>query len=66
MQQQDGASDCGLFAIAFAVHAALGDNVSQVTFDQPQMRKHSIKCFMNKKMLPFPTLKKYSLKNKKI
>ncbi len=37
VRQQDGASDCGLFAIAFAVHAALGD-VSQVTFDQPQMR----------------------------
>ena len=58
VQQQLGGNDCGLFAIAFAVHAALGESVEKLEFDQAQMRDHLIKCFTKKKMLPFPTLKK--------
>ena len=40
-QQQNGDSDCGLFAIAFAVHLALGDDVAGLNFDQSKMRQHA-------------------------
>ena len=31
VQQQKGSSDCGVYAISFAVHAALGDDVQHST-----------------------------------
>ena len=61
VQQQVGVNDCGLFAIAFAVHAALGESVDRLTFDRSQMRNHLIKCFTKKKILPFPTFKSVCL-----
>ena len=57
VQQQSGIIDCGLFAIAFAVHLAIGDDVSKLNFDQAQMRQHLLKCFQKKEMLPFPQTK---------
>ena len=36
-QKQKGGSDCGVFAIAFAFHAAMGDNISGLQFDQLKM-----------------------------
>lgn len=53
-QQQKGGTDCGVFAIAFAVLFALGDDVSTVQFDQPRMRQHLVKCFQQEKMIRFP------------
>ena len=38
VQQQLGISDCGVFAIAFALH----------------VRHHLLRCFQKKKLLPFP------------
>lgn len=32
VQQQTGSIDCGLFAIAFAYHAALGDNMRALSY----------------------------------
>ena len=58
VQQQVGVEDCGLFAIAFAVHAASGQNVEELEFDQVRMREHLIKCFTQKRMLPFPTIQR--------
>ena len=37
VHQQKGITDWGLFAIAFAVHLAFGDDVSKLTCDQSQM-----------------------------
>lgn len=37
-QQQIGGTDCGLFSIAFAYHAAKGGDASKPRFDQQQMR----------------------------
>ena len=54
VQQQKGIADCGLFAVAFAVHLAFGDDVSRLTFDQFKIRQHLIKCFQKKEMQPFP------------
>ncbi len=56
VQQQSGRSDCGIFAIAFAVHLLRGDNIEDIDFDQEKMRSHLNSCFWRKKMLPFPTL----------
>ena len=38
VQQQSGIVDCGVFVIAFAVHAALGENVGEIEFQQEEMR----------------------------
>ena len=40
IQQQRGLVDCGVFAIGFAVHLALGSNVTKLNFNQGQMRRH--------------------------
>ena len=60
VQQQNGSNDCGLFAIAFALHAALGDNVEELEFDQSKMRDHIQKCFGKKYLDPFSTTSKKS------
>ena len=38
-QQQPGSNSCGLFNIAAAYHAARGDGVESITFDERKMRK---------------------------
>ena len=37
VQQQAGGEDCGLFFIALAYHAALGEDLMGITFEQSQM-----------------------------
>lgn len=54
VQQQKGGMDCGLFSIAFALHLALGDDLKKLIFHQDAMRQHLIKCFLDKKLEPFP------------
>ena len=54
VQRQVGGTDCGVFAIAFAYHAARGDDLSSFTFDQAKMRGHLVTCFKNGKLSPFP------------
>ncbi len=58
VQQQSGGSDCGLFAIAFAVHLLQGNNIEEIEFDQKKMRSHLNYCFWKKKLFAFPTLSK--------
>ena len=44
--EQSGASDCGLFAIAYITHIANGfDPPSLCVFDQVKMKKHLTDCF---------------------
>ena len=45
-----GSSDCGVYVIAFAVHAALGDD-EDLKFDQTEMRNHLrvLQCFRKKR-----------------
>lgn len=43
VQQQVGSTDCGIFAIAFALHLALGEDPSYFIFDQKMMRPHLMK-----------------------
>ena len=56
VQHQLGGKDCGVFVIAFAYHATRGDDISSFTFDQTQMRRHLVTCFLIGKMSPFPRL----------
>ena len=66
VQQQSGLSDCGIFAIAFAVHLLLGDRVEIVEFDQSQMRQHLLKCLKDRKFSPFPTKKKCGYRSRHV
>ena len=54
VQQQTNHSDCGVFAIAFAVSLALGTDPMHVTFDIRRMRLHLAACLKDKKLNMFP------------
>lgn len=53
-QRQQGATDCGLFAIAAATALCCGLDPSTCQWDQEQMRNHLEICFLRGSMLPFP------------
>ena len=50
IQQQTGDNDCGVFAVAYAFHALLGDNIETLEFDQSKMRLHLLDCLKKKKL----------------
>ena len=54
VQQQIGKVDCGLFALAFAVESCQGSDLSRVTFDQNEMRKHLLLCLERGCLKSFP------------
>ena len=54
MQQQKGPTDCGLFSIATAFAAASGKNVSNISFEQLEMRRHLELCFGARIFSNFP------------
>ena len=58
VQQQKGDSNCGVFAIAFALHAILGDDMTNIHFDQTVMRSHLLHCLQTKHFDRFPTVPK--------
>ena len=66
VQQQSGGSDCGVFAIAFAVALAHGQDPATLTFNQGVMREHLRFCLQTKKMEPFPTTKQLKFKKKRV
>lgn len=57
VQQQSGVNDCGIFAIVFALHAILRDDLETISFDQDKMRHHLLGCFRKKQLTPFPQRK---------
>ena len=54
VQHQTNVSDCGVFAIAFAVSLALGTNPKHVTLDTLRMRPHLGACLKAQKISMFP------------
>lgn len=52
-QEQNDASDCGLFAIAAACSILHGDDPSQLSYQQSAMRSHLKNCFKDGVMRPF-------------
>ncbi len=57
VQQQKGASDCGLFAIANATTLCHGENPVMYEYHQEAMRSHLLACLQIKALLPFPARK---------
>lgn len=53
VQMQSGASDCGLFALAFAVALCSGKDPHKCSFQQDQMRHHLATCFENGELTEF-------------
>ncbi|XP_066283580.1 polycystin-2-like protein 2 [Branchiostoma lanceolatum] len=56
VQRQWNANDSGLFAIAWAVDIAEGQDVIGVVYDEGKMRSHLEMCFTQGKLTPFPRL----------
>ena len=54
VQQQQGASDCGLFSIAYATETCLGNDVTTVGFDQRKLRKQLLNCLQKHEMSSSP------------
>ena len=56
VQQQLNNVDCGVFAIAFATHAASGRNPAGITYNMKTMRRHLLECLKSKKLYLFHSL----------
>ena len=54
VQRQDGAADCALFALAFAMALCNGRDPHSCRFRQPLMRSHLEPCLENEQLLEFP------------
>lgn len=63
---QSGASDCGLYAIAYATTLALGKKPELYKYDQSQMRSHLLTCLEKKELTVFPTVRMQRRKQKVI
>ena len=54
VQQQDGGNDCGVFAAAFSTDVAYGNDPREVTYHQPELRMHFLKCLKGRCLTTFP------------
>ena len=52
--KQVGGTDCGIFAIAYALDLLNGNEPHKIRYDQNKMREHLINCFEQGKMTTFP------------
>ena len=53
-QQKKGSMNCGIYAIAYAFHAANGDDLCLLSFEEEQMRTHLLQCYEVQCLKPFP------------
>ena len=56
---QNGSSDCGLYAVVFAISIAFGEDPTTLRFQPESMRQHLFKCLQAGKMEPFPRRKQH-------
>ena len=54
LPQQQGVADCGVYAIAYDFHAARGDSLEDIEFEQDKMRQHLARCLTKQKLTPLP------------
>ena len=54
VQNQQGASNCGLFSLAFSTSLCFGDNPLEIQYSQKQLHEHVVSCFEAKVITPFP------------
>jgi len=52
--KQQGPSDCGLYAIAFARSLLAGKDPCKVTYNQSAMRAHLLQCLTDGELTEFP------------
>ena len=53
--RKESLTACGPFAIAFTYHAALGDDLQTITFNQDnKLRTHLVTCFEKRSSAGFP------------
>lgn len=58
-QKQTNKVDCGCYAIAWALHLALGERPENMRLETKSIRQHLEQIFVQKKLTPFPnTVKK--------
>ena len=55
--KQCGASDCGLFSLAFATTLSQGLDPCEYIFDQSKLRQHLMTCFETKDIVQLPVVK---------
>ena len=53
VQKQSGKSDCGCFAVAWAVHLAYGDKPETIILDQTQLGSHLEACLLETLSIKF-------------
>ena len=53
VQKQEGSSDCGLYALAFATALIFGRKPEECSFNQSLMRAHLLQCFEERKISCF-------------
>ena len=53
-QQSPDTNNCGVFCIAAAFHAAVGDNLGELAFAEEDMRPHIAQCIEQEMLTPFP------------
>lgn len=53
---QHGATDCGLYALAYAFDLCAGKDPFEATYDQDLMRSHLLSCFEEEQFKSFPML----------
>ena len=52
--KQLGNTDCGVFAIAYAIDVVSGNEPHKIRYDQNRMREHLKHCLESGKLTPFP------------
>ena len=57
---QNGGSDCGVYAIAYATDLCHGNHPEGLQYHQDRLRSHLIECLESKKMLPFPSQRRHA------
>ena len=58
VQQQEGGSDCGVFAVMYLIEAMFGTDIRKASYDQGQLRQHIVQCLGDRHWLPFPRAEK--------
>ena len=59
VQQQTNGTNCGVFAIAYAVDLANDQDPTKIRYDEGKMREHLYDCLQVERLKPFPRKEGY-------
>ena len=66
VQQQTNGTNCGLFAIAYAVDLAHKEDPTKIRYDERRMRSHLVECLTEGSLTPFPRWERYRFCGKRL